>query len=1281
MNSPNLPEKNESFTPLSLDRLMKLKEEIFEEVLRVEDKSKQWLYISYIWLGSLDDARELCCNLEDPIERFFFDIVECTDCLRVKYSDILEPLFGERYNKIPKNYIVPWDKTYAYETRDWYGKDLQWPLKDKIDLYYSQFIARKKLSSTELKYTDSLTQYNLELLLEQMLNTKLYDLKGVQSSLALVLHGAVHVNKNTGKEAFFTHGEAEADKLTHYLINKIESLLPEGYQLEGNENSHPLIKKIKALLPGLAQVEESKNTPYRITRIDGWDNVSPDVKRFEVDEEVVEFTKNVYLGDNLRMVKDKNGLKWAVDNTGKLVVDFLYTYFTTNDSNESYYSVTTPAQERGIIDWQGNVALRYSPVYSYMEVISWDRFIVQSNGDYNFSLVGTKWYHEVIAGGYSQMDVMENGYIEVEDKNGWGVIDTNGKTILPCIYNSLECIKNGSYITSMEMDEKRFENDLIDKEWKYIYGVLSRASKQRDGASDYSSSQIVELENDYFAILEEGKRWVVDSHWYSILTPKYDSILPYPWVPEWLRVQQEGKWMIRNTEDKYSKTLLEFDEIVPISQEIMWVKYPSTYGKEGQKMIEYVIYDLTTGKVRPTELYQEIEPLGNGFSKVGKKSIIHGWLDRWVIDEKWNTVIICGCSSIELVWDFLITIVGTLQKTYFLYDLKWNELMDHKGYKLILPIKWWLFRVQDFQNECFIINPLPFKVLTPNITSGQANIIYEDGQPKTAVTLEGRTLVHYPLDGWVHLSETLDTEVAALNLISGAKIDPIVAEDYLYYYGPNNEYRRRKNNYAIYEDDNEVRHISHDWKAMVNLDIGRHPEKYIAHLTAKAPSAWLANTISAVLQKSRERWENSNIHGSLSHLDQGMNYHAEELMWGGSNIEGNEKKLQIKFDHPVSNFLTTGIYERYTSWRRHSLESWYTRYTIGTLGDNTGHIEITDPQARTIALPVQTNNYEISNVYVKIQNGGRKELLITTQPEGVYTVDLPANSVELKISFANGLFSNPIPSNISNEQYTAWVKTAIAGKENPFSYQYAVPTECEIFLDEIKHLSPKERVIKCETFVRQYMRYDYINSNSDAKAGKPLEEQIRMCMQQKSIMMQQRPDQSSELWQKLFVGVCADAATLLYALLCRAWILCGNLGGFMSTPTGRGLHARNYVLFPGEKNEPLLYEVDGTPDNCAWQTPSIEQHELAIAQEIEQLEAQGIKLHTSLTNIESSQVLAKKQQQSLNDLETTISWLLEMYYTQNKDELIAAAIEQKINQLPVHLQSERWEKYKQSKAA
>jgi len=89
-------------------------------------------------------------------------------------------------------------------------------------------------------------QYRLELLLEQMLHTNLYDLKGVQSSLALALHGAVHVNKKTGKEAFFMHGEADADKLTHYLVNKIESLLPVGSELEGN-----------------------KNTRYHITHLDG----------------------------------------------------------------------------------------------------------------------------------------------------------------------------------------------------------------------------------------------------------------------------------------------------------------------------------------------------------------------------------------------------------------------------------------------------------------------------------------------------------------------------------------------------------------------------------------------------------------------------------------------------------------------------------------------------------------------------------------------------------------------------------------------------------------------------------------------------------------------------------------------------------------------------------------------------------------------------------------------------------------------------------------------------
>ena len=93
----------------------------------------------------------------------------------------------------------------------------------------------------------------------------------------------------------------------------------------------------------------------------------------------------------------------------------------------------------------------------------------------------------------------------------------------------------------------------------------------------------------------------------------------------------------------------------------------------------------------------------------------------------------------------------------------------------------------------------------------------------------------------------------------------------------------------------------------------------------------------------------------------------------------------------------------------------------------------------------------------------------------------------------------------------------------------------------------------------------------------------------------------------------------------------------MSTPTGRGPHARNYVLFPGEKNEPLLYEIDGTPDNCAWQMPSIEQKELAIAQEIEQLQAQGITLHTSLANITSTASLQRQEKKRLNDLEATIS--------------------------------------------
>jgi hypothetical protein len=66
MNTPNLPEKKESFTPLSLPELMKLKEEIFEiacDYLQDKDNILANKCIEVIADYSLDDAWELCCRM------------------------------------------------------------------------------------------------------------------------------------------------------------------------------------------------------------------------------------------------------------------------------------------------------------------------------------------------------------------------------------------------------------------------------------------------------------------------------------------------------------------------------------------------------------------------------------------------------------------------------------------------------------------------------------------------------------------------------------------------------------------------------------------------------------------------------------------------------------------------------------------------------------------------------------------------------------------------------------------------------------------------------------------------------------------------------------------------------------------------------------------------------------------------------------------------------------------------------------------------------------------
>lgn len=75
-----------------------------------------------------------------------------------------------------------------------------------------------------------------------------------------------------------------------------------------------------------------------------------------------------------------------------------------------------------------------------------------------------------------------------------------------------------------------------------------------------------------------------------------------------------------------------------------------------------------------------------------------------------------------------------------------------------------------------------------------------------------------------------------------------------------------------------------------------------------------------------------------------------------------------------------------------------------------------------------------------------------------------------------------IPS-ITIEQYKQFRKQYIAeyGTDSTFDTYELLP-ETAMFLDAIKHLAPRDKIIMCEQYVRDMMWYDDENRNSNQKS-------------------------------------------------------------------------------------------------------------------------------------------------------------------------------------------------------
>ena len=169
---------------------------------------------------------------------------------------------------------------------------------------------------------------------------------------------------------------------------------------------------------------------------------------------------------------------------------------------------------------------------------------------------------------------------------------------------------------------------------------------------------------------------------------------------------------------------------------------------------------------------------------------------------------------------------------------------------------------------------------------------------------------------------------------------------------------------------------------------------------------------------------------------------------------------------------------------------------------------------------------------------------------------------------------------ISTLEYQKWLeKHKDYIEENGLLETYAsLSSSDKSFLDRIKNLSPKHKVIAIEKYVRSIGYYDMDNKEViDIKKGKSPEEVVRIL--RKRMLGLKGSDPS--LQDKQIAGVCADFTLYTTNLLRHAEIPTAARSGFFvdsQVVTTKHAHADVLSFYPTESLELRTVVVDPTPD-------------------------------------------------------------------------------------------------------
>ena len=266
-----------------------------------------------------------------------------------------------------------------------------------------------------------------------------------------------------------------------------------------------------------------------------------------------------------------------------------------NNNKDYEYFALYSANKWGVINQEGETVI--APSYQEMIVIpdkTKDIFICTYNineetGDYETKVLNSK--NEEILTKYDQVEAIQNidqnenvwyekNVLKVKQNEKYGLIDLNGKELLPCEYEEIKAMQGIE------------DSILIKKEGKY--GLAN------DQGSIIIEPQYKEIKNlgktykeGYITITQEEKYGVISATKKQVLENKYDNIEQI-YLSNYYLVKEEGKQKLINTA---GETIIEkgFDEIKSTTTDGVIFVQNKKYGEmntSGEVTIEAKYQDL-----------------------------------------------------------------------------------------------------------------------------------------------------------------------------------------------------------------------------------------------------------------------------------------------------------------------------------------------------------------------------------------------------------------------------------------------------------------------------------------------------------------------------------------------------------------------------------------------------------------------------------------------------------------------------------------------------------------